>query len=114
MSITQLLHIVHRTLHLSVQGLMGVLKPPSTHSSSPGSAMPGICKELIGQSLACLRGFHGTEESMADRLVSDLNLMYVAVQSISDLYNSLDDNSQENGEVEPKLKKPVFVKEACW
>lgn len=83
---------------------MGTLKPPSTHSASPDSAMPGICKELIGQSVACLRGFHGTEESMADRLVSDLNLMYVAVRSISDLYSSLDDDSQENGEVQPKFK----------
>lgn len=83
---------------------MGTVKPPSTHSTSPDSAMPGICKELVGQSVACLRGFHGTEESMADRLVSDLNLMYVAVQSISDLYNSLDDDSQENGEVQPKFK----------
>lgn len=83
---------------------MGTVKPPSTHSTSPDSAMPGICKELIGQSVACLRGFHGTEESIADRLVSDLNLMYVAVQSIADLYNNLDDDSQEKGEVPSKFK----------
>lgn len=78
---------------------MGAAKPPSTHSSSADSAMPGICKELIGQSVACLRGCSGTEKSIADRLVSDLNLVYVAVKSISDLYNSLDDDSQENGEI---------------
>lgn len=83
---------------------MGTVKPPSTHSTRTDSAMPGICKELIGQSVACLRGFHETEVSMADRLVSDLNLMYVAVQSISDLYNSLDDDSQENGEVQRRFK----------
>ncbi|GLD49925.1 kinesin-like protein KIF14 [Lates japonicus] len=77
-------------------GLMGVAKPPSTHSSSTDSALPGICKELIGQSVANLRGCNGTEESMADRLASDLNLVYVSVQTISDLYNSLDDDSQEN------------------
>ncbi|XP_039985458.1 kinesin-like protein KIF14 [Xiphias gladius] len=76
-------------------GLMGVSKPPSTHSSSADSALPGICKELIGQSVAQLRGCSGTEESMADRLASNLNLVYAAVQAISDLYNSLDDNSQE-------------------
>lgn len=88
---------------------MGTVKPPSTHSTGSSSAVPGICKELIGQSLSRLRGFHGTEESMADRLVSDLNLVYVAVQSISDLYNSLDDDSQENGEVQPKSKWPFLV-----
>ncbi|XP_032381614.1 LOW QUALITY PROTEIN: kinesin-like protein KIF14 [Etheostoma spectabile] len=77
-------------------GLMGVARPPSTHSTSSDSAMPGICKELIGQSVARLRGCTGTEESMADRLVSDLHLMYLAVQTISDLYDSLDDDSQEN------------------
>lgn len=66
--------------------------------------MPGICKELIGQSVSRLKGFSGTEESMADRLVSDLNLVYVAGQSISDLYNSLDDDSQENGEIQLQLK----------
>ncbi|XP_070765360.1 kinesin-like protein KIF14 [Enoplosus armatus] len=77
-------------------GLMGVVKPPSTHSSGTDSATPGICKELIGQSVARLRGCSGMEESMADRLASDLHLVYVAVQTISDLYDSLDDDNQEN------------------
>lgn len=77
---------------------MGVVKPPSTQSTSKDSAVPGICKELIGQSVSRLRGFSGTEESVADRLTSDLNLVYVAVQTISDLYDSLDDDNQENGE----------------
>ncbi|KAM9357515.1 kinesin-like protein KIF14 [Symphorus nematophorus] len=75
-------------------GLMG--KPPSTSSNSTDAPMPSICKELIGQSLARLRGCSGTEESLADRLASDLHLVYVAVQTISDLYDSLDDDSQEN------------------
>uniref|UniRef100_A0AAQ5X3C1 Kinesin-like protein KIF14 n=1 Tax=Amphiprion ocellaris TaxID=80972 RepID=A0AAQ5X3C1_AMPOC len=61
-------------------------------------AIPGICKELIGQSVARLRGCSGTEESMADKLISDLNLIYTASQSISDLYDSLDDDSQDSGE----------------
>lgn len=76
---------------------MGAAKPPSTHSSS--TAMPGICKELIGQSVARLRGCIGTEESIADRLASNLNVVYAAVQTISELYDSLDDDSQENGEI---------------
>lgn len=90
---------------------MGAVKPPSTHPTSSDSALPGICKELIGQSVSRLKGFSGTEESMgmADRLVSDLNLVYVAVQSISDLYNSLDDDSQENGEIQLQLKSPFMI-----
>lgn len=30
--------------------------------------------------------------------MSDLNLVYTAVQTISDLYESLDDDSQDSGE----------------
>lgn len=84
---------------LFLSGLMGVAKPPSTHSSSTDSVLPGICKELIGQSVARLRSCSRTEESMADRLTSDLNLVYASVQTISDLYESMDDDSQENGEI---------------
>ncbi|XP_033476758.2 kinesin-like protein KIF14 [Epinephelus lanceolatus] len=77
-------------------GLMGGAKLPSTHSGSLDSAMLGICKELLGQSVARLRGCGGAEESMADRLASDLHLLYVAVQTIADQYDSLGDDSQEN------------------
>lgn len=77
---------------------MGVTKSPSLHSSISDPGMPGICKELVGQSLARLRSSTGLEESMADRLISDLNLVYMAVQTISDLYDSLDDDSQDSGE----------------
>lgn len=79
---------------------MGVVTTPSASSISTESAFPGICKELIGQSLARLRGCSVTEDSMADRLASDLQLVYVAVQTISDIYDSLDDDSQENGEIQ--------------
>lgn len=80
--------------------------------------MPGICKELLGQAAARLRGFQGPEESLADRLVSDLSLVYVAVQSISDLYSSLDEDSQENGDlhVQPQSRQAGLddlVKAAC-
>lgn len=77
---------------------MGVTKSPSLHSSISDPGMPGICKELVAQSLARLRSSTGSEESMADRLISDLNLVYMAVQTISDLYDSLDDDSQDSGE----------------
>lgn len=82
---------------------MGVVKAPSTLSISTDSALPGICKELIGQSVARLRGCNGTEESMADRLALDLQIVYMAVQIISDLYNDLDDDSQEKGEIQAEI-----------
>uniref|UniRef100_A0A3B4GTC5 Kinesin family member 14 n=1 Tax=Pundamilia nyererei TaxID=303518 RepID=A0A3B4GTC5_9CICH len=85
-------------------GLMGVTKSPPLHSSISDPGMPGICKELVGQSLARLRSSTGSEESMADRLISDLNLVYMAVQTISDLYDSLDDDSQDSA-----IENAVFV-----
>uniref|UniRef100_A0A3Q1CFD9 Kinesin-like protein KIF14 n=1 Tax=Amphiprion ocellaris TaxID=80972 RepID=A0A3Q1CFD9_AMPOC len=94
----------HHLVPLPDPGLMGVTKPPSTHSSTTDPAIPGICKELIGQSVARLRGCSGTEESMADKLISDLNLIYTASQSISDLYDSLDDDSQDIA-----IESAVFV-----
>lgn len=93
-----------------VVGLMGVAKPPSTHSSTSDSALSGICKELIGQSVARLRSCIGTEESLADRLASDLHLVYMGVQTISDLYDNLDDDSQENGEKQLKLQSSMSEK----
>ncbi|XP_053737269.1 kinesin-like protein KIF14 [Synchiropus splendidus] len=77
-------------------GLMGVNKPPSTHSSATDSAMPGICKDLVSQSLARLRSSRSAEESLADRLASDMYLVYTAIQTISSDYDHLDDESQEN------------------
>ncbi|XP_076007312.1 kinesin-like protein KIF14 isoform X2 [Genypterus blacodes] len=98
-------------------GLMGVAKPPSTRPSNADSALPGICKELIGQSLAHLRGCSGTEESVADRLASDLYLLYVAVQTISDLYDGLGDNQENvfmcNSEAQTQLIKATTAVESA-
>uniref|UniRef100_A0A3Q2PTP3 Kinesin-like protein KIF14 n=1 Tax=Fundulus heteroclitus TaxID=8078 RepID=A0A3Q2PTP3_FUNHE len=69
--------------------------PPSNHTSISEPAIPGICKELIGRSMAHLRSCSETEETLADRLMSDLNLVYTAVQAISDLYEGLDDDTQD-------------------
>ncbi|XP_074525189.1 kinesin-like protein KIF14 isoform X2 [Halichoeres trimaculatus] len=91
-------HPIQSLLNSSSQsaGLMGTVSPPSNRSSSTDSSLPGICKELISQSLARLRSCGGIEESLADRLASDLLSIHTAIQTISDLYNSLDDDSQEN------------------
>ncbi|XP_068175733.1 kinesin-like protein KIF14 [Antennarius striatus] len=87
-----------QSLHCSSSsaGLMGVVKSSSTHSTSTNSTMPGICKELIGQSVAYLRSCNGTEDSLGDRLASDLHQVYAAVQTIYEVYNNMDDDIQEN------------------
>uniref|UniRef100_A0A4W5NP66 Kinesin-like protein KIF14 n=1 Tax=Hucho hucho TaxID=62062 RepID=A0A4W5NP66_9TELE len=64
---------------------------------SSDSTLPGICKDLIGQTVGQLRCCHSYEESMADRLSSDLYCVYTAVTTISGLYNGLDDDCQESG-----------------
>uniref|UniRef100_A0A4W5MF70 Kinesin-like protein KIF14 n=1 Tax=Hucho hucho TaxID=62062 RepID=A0A4W5MF70_9TELE len=64
--------------------------------NSSDSVLPGICKDLIGQTVGQLRECHSHEESMADRLTSDLYCVYTAVTTISDMYDGLDDDSQEN------------------
>uniref|UniRef100_M3ZV09 Kinesin-like protein KIF14 n=1 Tax=Xiphophorus maculatus TaxID=8083 RepID=M3ZV09_XIPMA len=79
--------------------ICGSVQPPSNLTSTTEPAVPSLCKELIGRSLARLRSCSETEETLADRLMSDLNLVYTAVQTISDLYESLDDDSQDSGEL---------------
>lgn len=73
-------------------------KPPSLHSSTSDSALPAICKVLIGASISRLRSCQSTDEdeSLADKLTLDLLAVHGAVRSIADLYDHLDDDSQEN------------------
>lgn len=71
-------------------------KPTSQLSSTTDSALPAISKDLIGQAVARLRECHPGDESVADRLASDLLSIYTAVKSISALYDQLDDDSSEN------------------
>uniref|UniRef100_A0A3B3RKK1 Kinesin-like protein KIF14 n=1 Tax=Paramormyrops kingsleyae TaxID=1676925 RepID=A0A3B3RKK1_9TELE len=77
-------------------GLMGVNRPSSLHHSAPTSALAGICKDLIGSSVAQLLECHGAEKTMADRLASDLLAVHAALESISDLYEGLGEDSHEN------------------
>lgn len=94
---------------------MGISTPPTVQqSTNRDTAVPGICKELIGQSVSRLRNSSGTEESMADRLISDLNLIYKTVQTISDLYNGLDDDSQDNGESQKYKWRKRFLKKSFF
>uniref|UniRef100_A0AAV2KUB8 Kinesin-like protein KIF14 n=1 Tax=Knipowitschia caucasica TaxID=637954 RepID=A0AAV2KUB8_KNICA len=86
-------------------GLMGGPKPPSTCPTSADAAIPGICKDLIGRSAALLGRCSETEDSLVDRLASDLCVLYSAAQTISDLYEGLDEDSTDNGRFSVDMKK---------
>ncbi|XP_016129300.1 kinesin-like protein KIF14 [Sinocyclocheilus grahami] len=88
-----------QSLHCGPSQSTGLMnKPPSLHSSTSDSALPAICKGLIGSAVARLRSCQSAEESesLADKLTLDLLAVYRAVRSIADLYEHLDDDSQEN------------------
>ncbi|XP_043092888.1 kinesin-like protein KIF14 [Puntigrus tetrazona] len=88
-----------QSLHCAPSQSSGLMnKPPSLHSSTSDSALPAICKDLIGSAVARLRSSHSTEESesLGDKLTLDLLAVHRAVRSIADLYEHLDDDSQEN------------------
>ncbi|XP_016356168.1 kinesin-like protein KIF14 [Sinocyclocheilus anshuiensis] len=88
-----------QSLHCAPSQSTGLMnKPPSLHSSTSDSALPAICKGLIGSAVARLRSCQSAEESesLADKLTLDLLVVYRSVRSIADLYEHLDDDSQEN------------------
>ncbi|XP_028818026.1 kinesin-like protein KIF14 isoform X2 [Denticeps clupeoides] len=87
---------LHSPAPQATAGLIGVSKASSQNSSPSDSALPGICKHLIGQTVARLRSFQHSDESVADKLTSDLLSINESVRSISGLYDHLDDNSPEN------------------
>lgn len=84
-------------------------KPLSLHSSTSDSALPAICKDLIGSAVARLRSSCQSaeeSESLADQLTLDLLAVHRAVRSIADLYEHLDDDSQENCKHQSVFNKP--------
>ncbi|XP_016380391.1 kinesin-like protein KIF14 [Sinocyclocheilus rhinocerous] len=89
-----------QSLHCAPSQSTGLMnKPPSLHSSTSDSALPTICKDLIGSAVARLRSCQSTvekSESLGDKLTLDLLAIHRAVKSITDLYEHLDDDSQEN------------------
>uniref|UniRef100_A0A8C2IKK6 Kinesin-like protein KIF14 n=1 Tax=Cyprinus carpio TaxID=7962 RepID=A0A8C2IKK6_CYPCA len=89
-----------QSLHCAPSQSTGLMsKPPPLHFRTSDSALPTICKDLIGSAVACLRSCQSTEEkseSLGDKLTLDLLAIHRAVRSITDLYEHLDDDSQEN------------------
>ncbi|XP_015210921.2 kinesin-like protein KIF14 [Lepisosteus oculatus] len=84
-----------QSLHNSqYSGLMN--KTTTVHPSISESALPGICKELIGSAVAQMKICDEIQESMADRIMADILTIHNGVAVISTLYEQLDDDSQEN------------------
>ncbi|KAI5101784.1 kinesin-like protein KIF14 [Silurus meridionalis] len=79
-------------------GLISMSKSPAYNSSSSHSTLPSVCKDLIAATVSCLRTRSSAEESesLADKLALDLLSVFNAANSITGLYEQLDDNSQEN------------------
>uniref|UniRef100_A0A671PPC8 Kinesin-like protein KIF14 n=1 Tax=Sinocyclocheilus anshuiensis TaxID=1608454 RepID=A0A671PPC8_9TELE len=105
-----------QSLHCAPSQSTGLMnKPPSLHSSTSDSALPAICKGLIGSAVARLRSCQSAEESesLADKLTLDLLVVYRSVRSIADLYEHLDDDSQENLSIFMKatsaVERAVFI-----
>uniref|UniRef100_A0A8C1JIR3 Kinesin family member 14 n=1 Tax=Cyprinus carpio TaxID=7962 RepID=A0A8C1JIR3_CYPCA len=105
-----------QSLHCAPSQSTGLMnKPPSLHSRTSDSALPAICKDLIGSAVARLRSCQSAEEteSLADKLTLDLLAVHRAVRSIADLYEHLDDDSQENLSIFMKatsaVERAVFI-----
>ncbi|KAG2461837.1 KIF14 protein, partial [Polypterus senegalus] len=69
---------------------------PSARSSVPESALPKICKDLIGSTIAKLKKCDQTQESIADRAIIDVLTINSGVNNISKCYEQLDEETQEN------------------
>uniref|UniRef100_A0A671NB82 Kinesin-like protein KIF14 n=1 Tax=Sinocyclocheilus anshuiensis TaxID=1608454 RepID=A0A671NB82_9TELE len=94
-----------RLYEIRVHPIQSLLCAPSQSTGkvafifTSDSALTTICKDLIGSAVARLRSCQSTEEkseSLGDKLTLDLLAIHRAVKSIADLYEHLDDDSQEN------------------
>lgn len=80
---------------LSVEtGFMGI---SSTMGSNPAeSLLPGICRELIGSSLAALGQSYGEERAMEDSLLDYFLRVYQGLLAISQAHDDQDEDSQDD------------------
>ncbi|XP_059533241.1 kinesin-like protein KIF14 [Myotis daubentonii] len=68
---------------------------PGSLGSSAASSLPGICRELIGSSLAVL-GRSGEEETVADGLVDSLLRVHGGLLAISQAHAAQDEDSPDD------------------
>uniref|UniRef100_G1P7S3 Kinesin family member 14 n=1 Tax=Myotis lucifugus TaxID=59463 RepID=G1P7S3_MYOLU len=86
-------------------------KPGSLGSSSAASSLPGICRELIGSSLAVL-GRSGEEETVADGLVDSL-LRVHGLLAISQAHAAQDEDSPDDLFSADRAAQARAVQVAC-
>ncbi|XP_070257478.1 kinesin-like protein KIF14 [Myotis yumanensis] len=87
-------------------------KPGSLGSSSAESSLPGICRELIGSSLAVL-GRSGEEETVADGLVDSLLRVHGGLLAISQAHAAQDEDSPDDLFSADRAAQARAVQVAC-
>ncbi|NXI80545.1 KIF14 protein, partial [Rhipidura dahli] len=76
--------------------ISGSLNKSSICPSSSELFLPGICKESISSALDLLEQSHEGEKSIADRLLSNLFIIFCGASAISKAYEQQDEECQEN------------------
>ncbi|KAM5300671.1 kinesin-like protein KIF14 isoform 2-T2 [Glossophaga mutica] len=71
-------------------------KPGCIHPGSSGPLLPGLCRDVIGSSLAVLGRSDDDDETAADSLVRDLLEVHGGLLAISQAHAAQDDDSQED------------------
>ncbi|XP_067846718.1 kinesin-like protein KIF14 [Heptranchias perlo] len=64
--------------------------------AAPESTLPVVCKEILGAAVDFLGRSHLPPENIPDRLVTDLLTIHKGTMEISNAYEQLDEESQEN------------------
>lgn len=98
-------------LHSSHPGFAG--KSSTIYSSSAESFLPGICRKLIGSSLAVLGQRDGEESTMADSLLDNFLQVYQGLLAISQAHDDQDEDSQDDLFSSDRATQAWTVQVAC-
>uniref|UniRef100_UPI00398F1CA4 kinesin-like protein KIF14 n=1 Tax=Pristiophorus japonicus TaxID=55135 RepID=UPI00398F1CA4 len=60
------------------------------------SILPVVCKEILGAAVDFLGSSHSPQGNIPDRLITDLVIIHKGMMEISNTYEQLDEESQEN------------------
>ncbi|XP_021572800.1 kinesin-like protein KIF14 isoform X2 [Carlito syrichta] len=105
---------VHPIQNLHSSHSSGVMEKPSTiYSNSGESFLPGICKELIGSSLAFLIQSYDEENTIADSLMNNFSKIYKGLVAISKAHEEQDEESQDNLFSSDRAIQSLTIQIAC-
>lgn len=76
-------------------------RPGTIHSNCTESSLPGICKDVIGSSLAVL-GQSCEEKTMADSLMGNFLQVHNGLLAISQAHEEQDEESQDDRKQLPR------------